>query len=173
MVRRKFRHLDIADFRLIYIYKTNIRPHLEFCIQALSPHFVKDIEVLERVQKAATNLVPNFRKFSYPDRLKKLGITSLKERRLSGSRSIEVYKLVSGKKHIDYTQFFKLAENHYGVRGHEKKLTKDKLRSDTRKYLQPESSRNSLPAEVVSAESVNSFKNAYDHSSRKDMDDKS
>jgi len=50
MVRRNFRHLDIADFRLIY--KTYIRPQLEFCIQTWSPHFVKDTEVLERVQKA-------------------------------------------------------------------------------------------------------------------------
>ena len=39
------------------------------------------------------------------------------------------------KKHIDYIQFFKLAENHYGVRGHEKKLTKDRSRLDTRKYF--------------------------------------
>jgi len=38
-------------------------------------------KVLERVQKAATNLVPKLRKYSYPDRLKKLGIPSLKERR--------------------------------------------------------------------------------------------
>jgi len=59
------------------------------------------------------------------DRLKKLDITSVKERRLRGE-IIEVYKLLSGKDHIDYTQFFKLAENHYGVRGHEKKLTKDR-----------------------------------------------
>ena len=28
---------------------------------------------------------------------------------------IEVYKLLTGKEHIDYTQFFKLSENHYGV----------------------------------------------------------
>ena len=56
----------------------------------LTPHFVKYIEVLERVQKAATNLVPKLRKFSYPDRLKKLGITSLEERRLRGDM-IEVY----------------------------------------------------------------------------------
>ena len=32
MVRRTFRNLDVSDFRLIY--KTYIRPHLEFCIQA-------------------------------------------------------------------------------------------------------------------------------------------
>ena len=61
------------------------------------------------------------RKYSYPDRLMKLGITSQKERRLRGDM-IEVYKLLSGKEHIEYTQFFKLAENHYGVRGHEKKF---------------------------------------------------
>ena len=89
---------------------------------------------MERVHKAATNPVPKLRKFSYPDRLKKLGITSLKERRLRGDM-IEVYKLLTRKEHIDYTQFFKLADNHYGVTGHEKKLTKDTSRLDTRKYF--------------------------------------
>ena len=80
MVRRNFRHLDIDDFRLIY--KTYIRPLLEFCIQAWFPYFVKDIEILERVQEGATNLVPQLRECSYPARLKKIGITSLKDRRL-------------------------------------------------------------------------------------------
>ena len=51
---------------------------------------------MEKVQKAATNLVPKLRKYSYPERLKKFGITSLKERRLRGD-IIEVYKLLSGK----------------------------------------------------------------------------
>ena len=94
--------------------------HIEFCIQSWSPNFVKDIEVLERVQKTATNLVPQLKKCSYPARLKKIGITSLKDRRLRGDM-IEVYKLLTGKEHINYKQFFRLAENHYGVRGHEKK----------------------------------------------------
>lgn len=35
MVRRNFKRLDVSDFNLIY--KTYIRPHLEFCIQAWSP----------------------------------------------------------------------------------------------------------------------------------------
>ena len=48
---------------------------------------------------------------------------------------IGVYKLLTGKGHIDYTQFFTLAENHYGVRGHEKKLMKDRSRLDTRKHF--------------------------------------
>jgi len=131
---------------------------------------------MERVQKAATNLVPQLRKFSYPVRLKKIGITSLKDRRLRGDM-IEVYKLSMGKEQIDYEQFFRLAENHYGIRGHEieKKLTKVRSRLDTRKFFFSQrvvNGWNSLPAKVVNAESVNSFKNAYDRS-HQDMDDRS
>ena len=83
---------------------------------------------------------------------------------------------MSEKEHIDYTQFFKIAENHYGVRGLEKKLTKDRSRLDTRKYFFSQrvvNGSNSLSAEIVNAESVNSFKNAYDRSSCKAMDDRS
>jgi len=178
MVRRNFRHLDIDDFRLIY--KTYIRPHLEFCIQARSPHFVKDIEVLEIVQKAGTNLVglPQLRKCSYPTRLEKIGITSLKDRRLRGDM-IEVYKLLTGKEQIDYKQFFRLADNHYGVRGHNKKLSKDRSRLDTRKFFFSQrvvNSWNSLPAEVVNAESVNTeqFQECIrPRLCHKDMDDRS
>jgi len=77
MVRRAFRKLDIYQTRLIY--KTYIRPHLELCIRAWSPHYIKDIEVLENVQKAATKLVPKLRKFSYPTRLRMLGLRHRKK----------------------------------------------------------------------------------------------
>jgi len=63
MVRRNFKRLDVNDFNLIY--KTHIRPHLEYSIQARSPYLVKDIEVLERVQKKAINLVPQLRKYIF------------------------------------------------------------------------------------------------------------
>jgi len=173
MVRRTLRNLDIADFRLIY--KTYIRPHMEFCIQAWSPRFVKDIDVLERVQKAATNLVRMLRKYSYATRLQMIGITSLEERRLRGD-IIEVYKLLTGKEQIDYRQFFNSADTPYGLRGHEKKLAKDRSRLDSRKFFFSQrvvNGWNSLPAKVVNSESVNSFKNAYDRYYCKDMDNRS
>ena len=50
MVRRTLRNLDIADFRLIY--KTYIRPHIKFCVQAWSPRFVKDIRCLGKSSKS-------------------------------------------------------------------------------------------------------------------------
>jgi len=97
MVRMTFKNLDIEDCRLLY--KTYIRSHLEFCIQAWSPHFVKDITILENVQKEATNLVPRLRKYSYPVRLRMIGITLLEDRRISDM--IEIYKLLAGKGKID------------------------------------------------------------------------
>ena len=173
MIRRTFRNMDIADFRLIY--KTYIRPHLEFCIQAWSPHFVKDINVLENVQRAATNLVPMLRKYSYPVRLQKIGITSLVERRVRGDM-IEVYRLLTGKEQVDHKQFFTLADMPYDLRGHEKKLAKGRSRLDSRKFFFSQrvvNGWNGLPAKVVNTESVNSFKNAYDRYCCKDMDDRS
>ena len=83
--------MSCRDFLLIN--KTYIRPHLEYCVQAWSPHLIKDIEVLERVQKAATNLVPELRKFAYNTRLQKLGITSLETRRDWGDM-METYKIL-------------------------------------------------------------------------------
>jgi len=144
---------------------------MEFCIQALSPYFVKDIDVLERVQKAATYLVPMLRKYSYATRLQMICITSLEERRLRGDM-IEVYKLLTEKEQIDHRQFFNSVDTPYGLRGHEKKLAKDRPRLDSRKFFFSQrviNGWNSLPAKVVNSESVNSFKNAYDRYYCKDM----
>jgi len=89
---------------------------------------------------------------------------------------IEVYKLLTGREKIDSKQFFQLAQNHHGLRGHGMKLTKERPRLDTRKYFFSQrvvNWWNRLPAKVVSAETVNGFKNAYDHNYDKDMDARS
>jgi len=123
---------------------------------------------LENVQKAATNLVPKLRKYSYQVRLQKLGLTTLKDRRERGDM-IEVYKLLTGREQIDYNkQFFTQAQNHYDLRGHEMKLIKKRTRLDTRKFYFNQrvvNGWNRLPAETV-----NAFKNAYDRNYVKDMD---
>jgi len=49
---------------------------------------------------------------------------------------IEVYKLLTGKEKISYKQLFSiftLAAKHYSLRGHDKKLVKERSRLDTRK----------------------------------------
>ena len=75
----------------------------------------------------------------------------MEERRLRGDM-IEVYKLLTGKEQIDYRQFFNSADAPYGLRGHEKKLAKDRSKLDSRKFFFSQrvvNGWNSLPAKVV------------------------
>jgi len=89
-----------------------------------------------------------------------IGIASLEERRLKGDM-IEVYKLLTGKKQIDHRQFFNSVDTPYVLRGHEKKLAKDRSRLDSRKFFFSQrvvNEWNSLPVKVVNSESVTASK---------------
>ena len=52
--------------------KSLVRPHLEFCIQAwtVETTFQKDIELIERVQRRATKIIPSLEDKAYKERLK-------------------------------------------------------------------------------------------------------
>jgi len=74
-IKRHFFRIDEPNF--LILYKSYVRPHLEYCVQAWSPHFRKDIDCLEQVQKRATKLVSGFKTLSYEDRLRTLKLTTL------------------------------------------------------------------------------------------------
>ena len=85
---------------IIPLYKTIVRLHLEYCIQAWRPYRKKDIDMLERVQRRATKMIPKLRNISYEMRLKECGLTTLETRRLRGDQ-IEVFKILNGYENID------------------------------------------------------------------------
>ena len=166
LIKISFESIDKEMF--LTLYKTLIRPLLEYCVHAWSPHYETDITLLENVQRRATKMVRVLSHLSYEDRLKELELPTLKDRRTRGDM-ILTYRLLHGKEGIDYRRFFHLAGRSHNTRGHSLKLTKPQARLDTRKYFF--SSRvvdkwNSLTEEEVSANSTHMFKKRYDENEK-------
>ena len=64
----------------------------------------------EGVQRRATKLVPSLRNLSFEERLKKLGMFSLRRRRLRGDM-IEVFKMIHGIDRVNLGKLFCIDED--------------------------------------------------------------
>ena len=76
------------------LYSSYIRLNLEYCIQFWTPINVKDADMLEGVQRRTTGMIPSLRNY-HTNRLKRLGMVSLRDRRLKGEM-IVVFKRIHG-----------------------------------------------------------------------------
>ena len=128
IIFRTFTYMDHDMFR--NLYKTIVRPHLEYATTVCTPLFKKDMIAIENVQRRATKLVTSVKNLSYPERLRKLGLPSLEYRR-ERADLVEVYKIMHNIDKIDKDKLFAFPT--YTVkRGHQFKLAKKqhRLKSD-------------------------------------------
>jgi ribonucleases P/MRP protein subunit RPP40 len=114
MIKRNFS--NFSDEVVLRLYKSLVRPQLEYAVQVWTPYLKKDIALMEGVQRRATNLVHHLRGFQYEDRLRALHLTTLETRRLRGDL-IEVFK---GLDKVESEWFFTVITS--GTRGHVLKL---------------------------------------------------
>lgn len=149
---------------LLPLYKTLVRPLVEYCTPAWSPHYNKDKCLLEKIQHRFTRMIPGFAKLSYSTRLDKLHLWSLEERR-NRADLIELFKIQKGLSGISVHDMFE-PDTAGRTRGHSLKLRKHYCRLDLRKHFFSErviSKWNSLDEDTVAATSVNAFKTRLQH----------
>lgn len=161
VMRRSFQLFD--KLTLPMLFKALIRPHLEYGNIVWGPFNRADQQLLERVQRRATKMVPEVRHLPYPLRLRALGLPSLYYRRRRGDM-IMTYQLFHGGLDLDPQVFFDTSVAR-DTRGHPWRLVKPRAVSRIRCNafsVRVVNDWNSLPSAVVTSDTMNQFKNRLD-----------
>ena len=104
-ITKAFLYRDRKVF--LQLYKQFVRCHLEFAVPAWCPWSVGDIEILERVQRRAVNLIVGLKGRTYEEKMMELGITSLLERRKKMDL-IQTFKIINGLDDVKSSTWFTL-----------------------------------------------------------------
>ena len=146
---------------ILPLYRSLVRPHLEYAVQFWSPHFRNDISCIEKVQRRATRMIEAMKGKTYEERLESLNMFSLEKRRRRGDL-IETFKIIKGINNVRKLWDVKTNDR---TRGHELKLVKTRSRLLLRQSfftLRTVNDWNSLDNEVSTIDSIGGFKRFID-----------
>lgn len=144
---------------LIRAFTTYVRPLLEFASCIWSPYKLSLIDKIESIQRRFTKKLHGFYNLSYKDRLIKLGIVSLEERRLKADL-VMYFKILHNLIDIDSKDFFSVVANN-NTRGHPLKLCKPLCTNNSQLYnfkCRAINAWNSLDLATVMSSNASTFK---------------
>ena len=158
-VKRAFRRFNLRSFTTLY--KTMVRPVVEYCSSVWYPTRKSDSLLIEKVQRRASKFVPYLKYLPYERRLSSLSLPSLQFRR-DRMDLVNTFCIIKGIDHVSWEDFFEFG--HY-----------PSTRQNSLKLYQPRVSRkvgqssfvnrsvkswNMLPNQVVLVNDVTAFKTA-------------
>ena len=184
MILRSFHYRK--KFTLVHLFKTFVRPKLEFAVASWCPWLEKDIDALEKVQQRAVRAMSDVRGRDYEEKLKDAGLCLLTERRTRGDL-IEAFKVIKGMNNVDRDEWFDLTSRETSRPTRANSTIEDgtetrrsnilyelRAKKEMRKNfftIRVVQKWNELPESVRTAESVNAFKNRYDEWKRKQQNE--
>ena len=146
------------------LFKSLVRPILEYANAVWCPYKKKHIHELEKVQRQFTKRIKGFKNLTYTQRLSRLNLPSLEFRRLRGDY-IEVYKILHEIYDPITTDTLLTINSNNITRSNTLKLKKRRVnylpyqKFFTNRVI---NNWNRLPSDIVRAESLNIFKNKLD-----------
>ena len=171
LIKNCFQYLDKEMLQLLY--KSLIRPHLEYASNVWNPIYKEDIIRLEGVQRRATKLLPELADLPYEDRLKALNIPSLYYRRLRQD-IIFIYNYTHQNIKLNTDTHCKICNNTNmlipntaGTRGHPFKYRILRQNTYRKRFITSKTLYfwNNLSTHTVTACSINTFKGRLDRDS--------
>ena len=157
LIRKSFTNLN--GHILPLLYKSLVRPHLEYATVVWGPTFITDLNILESVQRRATRYVQDISNLPYHDRLLHLNLPTLSYRRYRVDM-IMTYNILHNNINLDPNEFYQLRSSSI-TRGHDYKLFKphaQRLVRSNNFSVRVIDHWNNLPPNIVNAPSVNLFK---------------
>ena len=159
--RKYYRFSDTAT--LLQLYRSLVRPHLDYAAPVWDPYLQRDIQLLEGVQKFACRMCSKAWKTGYEELLSTLQLSSLSNRRLF-LKLCTIFRVLHGLCYFPQNVFSARETRSHVCRP--LMLTHPFARTNSYFYsFVPHSilQWNNLPEHVISSSSIHSFKESLMH----------